>query len=111
MSAIFQHCTVFTCQLTGSGFHRNYSAEERDFLQKKQGSKLRNPTKPPSPFTVFVQAHARQKQYKSVIERTKKLGQKWNEMGEEERKLYREESRKAKEKYNVDAATECKERK
>lgn len=96
-------------------FWQELNPNERAFLEEKQGPKMKqlakerqhflgHPKSPPSPFVLFVQRFANGMKTSSVIERTKILGQKWNELSEREKEVYFEENHRAHEQYKKDLA-------
>ena len=89
---------------------KGLNTERRVLLEKLQGPKLRQlanarqellgyPKKPPSSFLLFVQKNTDIVNASSVIERTKKLGEKWKEMSADEKEVFFMESLKANEQY------------
>ena len=89
---------------------KGLNTERRVLLEKLQGPKLRQlanarqellgyPKKPPSSFLLFVQKNTDIVNASSVIERTKKLSEKWKEMSADEKEVFFMESLKANEQY------------
>lgn len=96
-------------------FGKGMSAEERAFLEEKQGARMQQlekeqrkllgyPKRPPSSFILFMQKNADGLEDVPAIERTKMLGKKWREMSTEEKEEFFEENRKARERYKEDVA-------
>ena len=96
-------------------FGKGLTEQELSFLQEKRGQKMQKlakemrqlfeyPKKPISSYFRFTQEHLGEQEDGPLVERVKVLGQKWREMTDEEKEVYKEESRKANEKYKKDVA-------
>ncbi|XP_078349613.1 transcription factor A, mitochondrial-like [Oculina patagonica] len=98
-----------------SNFGKGLTSEEIAFLKEKRGPQMQKiakekrqilgyPKRPLSPYILFVQKHSEELDFGTPVERIKILGQKWSEMSAEEKEVYIELSRQAREKYHNDVA-------
>lgn len=98
-------------------FEQGLTPEERDFLLQKRGVEMRTlakkkrklltvgmPKMPPGPFIRFMKKSFREVENESPVERMKILGQRWRELSDEEKEVYNEEYRGAREQHIKDLA-------
>lgn len=96
-------------------FGKGLTEQEVSFLLEKRGQKMKKlakemrqlleyPKRPISSYFRFTQEHLGELENESLVERVKVLGQKWREMTDEEKEVYKDESRKASVQYKKDVA-------
>lgn len=98
-------------------FDQNLTDEERAFLLQKRGEEMRTlakkkrkllnvgkPRLPPGPFVRFMLNSLGEVESESPVERLKILGQRWQQLSDEEKEVYIEEYRLAREQYVQDLA-------
>lgn len=98
-------------------FEQNLTDEERAFLLQKRREEMRTlakkkrkllnvgkPKLPPGPFVRFMLNSLGKVESESPVERLKILGQRWQQLSDEEKEVYIEEYRLAREKYAQDLA-------
>lgn len=96
-------------------FGKGLTDQELSFLKEKRGQKMQKlakemrqllgyPKRPISSYFRFTQENLGELENEPLVERVKVLGQKWREMTDDEKEVYKEESRKEHEKYKKDVA-------
>ena len=96
-------------------FGKGLTDQELSFLKEKRGQKMQQlakeirqllgyPKRPISSYFRFAQENLGELEGEPVVERVKVLGQKWRDMTDEQKEVYKEGSRKEHEKYKKDVA-------
>lgn len=94
-------------------FGKGLTDQELSFLKEKRGQKMQQlakemrellgyPKRPLSSYFLFTQENLGELEDVPLVERVKILAQKWREMTDEQKEVYKEESRKEREKYEKD---------